>query len=279
MAILLFLAVIPVIILCSYINKKDIHGEPRKLLISIFIWGAITCLPAAFLETFVGGIFETEKETLPFSEIFINVFFGIAFIEEIVKWLVTRIKGYKSREFDEIFDIIVYAVFASLGFACLENIFYVFENGVGVAIMRAIVSIPGHGCFGILMGYYMSKAKVNEINGSFIKKTKNMILSLFVPSLFHAIYDSFLSTNLDYALLLFIIFDIFMVVYCFGIVKKMSKIQNNISINMENGSIKENKEGFIDFKNKSKEKIKNCPVCGKNVEGVNFCSNCGLKIK
>lgn len=279
MEILLFLAIIPVVFLCSYIYKKDLHREPKKLLIGIFIWGALTCIPAVILETAVGDIFVTEDDSLPFLEIFINVFFGIALIEELGKWVVTKWKGYKSREFDEIYDIIVYAVFASLGFACLENIGYVLENGIGTAIMRAVISIPGHACFGILMGYYMSKAKVNEMNGSFIKKKKNMFLSLFIPTLFHAIYDSLLSTDSGTLFLLFFVFDIFMVIYCFGIVKKMSKVQNNVSTNIEKGIIKENKDGLIDFKNKSKEEVKFCPVCGKDVAGANFCSSCGFKIK
>ena len=280
MELLVVLAIVPVIFLCSYIYKKDLHREPKKLLISIFIWGALTCIPAVILETFFGDIFITEDTSLPFLEIFINVFFGIALIEELGKWVVTKIKGYKSREFDEIYDIIVYSVFASLGFACLENIGYVLENGIGTAIMRAVISIPGHACFGILMGYYMSKAKVNEMNGSFIKKKKNMFLSLFIPTLFHAIYDSLLSTDSGTFFLLFFVFDIFMVIYCFGIVKKMSKIQNNVSTNIENGKIKESKEGLIDFKKSKKdEDVKFCPICGKNVEGMNFCPSCGFKIK
>ena len=71
-----------------------------------------------------------------------------------------------------------------------------------------------------------------------------------------------------------------MVIYCFGIVKKMSKIQNNVSTNIENGKIKESKEGLIDFKKSKKdEDVKFCPICGKNVEGMNFCPSCGFKIK
>lgn len=279
MEILLFLAIIPVVILCSYVYKKDLHREPKKLLISIFIWGALTCIPAIFLETFVGEIFETEDTSLAFLEIFINVFFGIALIEELGKYVVTKWKGYKSREFDEIYDIIVYAVYASLGFACLENIGYVLNNGLGTAILRAVISVPGHACFGILMGYYMSKAKVCEMNGSFLKKKKNMLLALLVPTLFHTGFDAFLSTDADFGIIGFIVLDIVMVIYCFGLVKKMSKVQNNVSVNIENGTIKENKDGFIDLKKNSKEILKFCPVCGKDVEGANFCSNCGLKLK
>ena len=60
-------------------------------------------------------------------------------------------------------NIIVYAVFSSLGFACIENILYVLSGGVGIAILRAILSVPGHMCFGVIMGYFLSQAKVNQV--------------------------------------------------------------------------------------------------------------------
>lgn len=281
MEFLFIAAIIPVIFLCSYIYKKDLHREPKKVLLSLFIRGAIACIPIIILENFAGDIFDTEDTTLPFMEIFFNVFFGVALIEEGFKWIVTKRHGYKNREFDEIYDIIVYAVFASLGFACIENIGYVFDSGLGVAIMRALVSIPGHTCFGILMGYYMSKAKVNQMTGSFLKSKKNMFLSLLIPTLFHTLYDSFLSTDDDISFILFIVFDIIMVIYCFGIVKKMSKIQDNVTTGIEKGNLKKSKEGLLDIKKKHKkyEDVKFCPICGRNVEKVKFCTGCGYKVK
>jgi RsiW-degrading membrane proteinase PrsW (M82 family) len=50
----------------------------------------------------------------------------------------------------------------SMGFACTENILYVLEGGYEVAIMRAFTAVPAHATFGILMGYYMGKAKFSK---------------------------------------------------------------------------------------------------------------------
>lgn len=276
----LITAVIPVIFLCWYIYKKDIHKEPKKLLISIFFKGIIACAPIILFEVLVGGIFDTDDRTLPFLQIFINVFFGVGVIEELFKWIVAYRSGYKSREFDEVYDIIVYAVFASLGFACIENIFYVLENGMYVGIMRAILSVPGHACFGILMGYYLSKAKINDMNGSKVLAKKNLIFSLLIPSLFHTAYDAFLSTDDGIYFIAFIAFDIFMVAYCFGIVKKMSKIQNNVSLSLESGKITEGKDGTINYQSTPTMGAMNfCPICGHKVEGANFCPSCGFKLK
>ena len=278
MEILLAAAIIPVVLLCFYIYKKDQHKEPKGLLASLLALGALICIPVVIGEIIVGEIFSIE-ESESFIEIFINVFFAVAIVEEGFKWIVTYFRGYKNREFDEVYDIIVYSVFASLGFACIENIMYVFSYGLGTAVMRALTSVPGHASFGVLMGYYMSKAKVNEINGQKSLKNKNLLLSLLIPTIFHTLFDAILSWDNDSFMLIFFIFDIAMVVYCFLIVKKMSKIQQNLSTNIDKGIITESKEGTINYAPKSEREIKFCPICGRSAEGNNFCPQCGFKFK
>ena len=275
---LLIAAVLPVIILGLYIYKKDIHKEPTKLLLSLFIKGALICIPVIIVEVLLGGIFDTENSSLPLIEIFINILFDVALVEEGFKWLVTHSGGYKNREFDEIYDIIVYAVFVSLGFACLENIGYVFDGGMYTAVMRAIFSIPGHTCFGILMGYYMSKAKVNDMNGQRALAKRNMRLSIFMPTLFHAIYDTLLSTDIDMCIIIFFIFDIFMVIYCICIIRKMSKVQYNITNNINQGYIIQSNEGTINYVNPTNN-FNYCPICGRKNQGSNYCPCCGFKLK
>ena len=104
----------------------------------------------------------------------------------IMLWILLR----KNRYFDEKMDGIVYAVCVSLGFAALENIMYLFSNAesyLSVGIARAIFAVPGHFCFGILMGYYYSFAK-------FYPKApeKNKVLILVAPIIVHGLYDSIL---------------------------------------------------------------------------------------
>lgn len=280
MELLLIAAVLPVVALCFYIYKKDTHKEPMKVLATLFGLGVLSCIPVIIGEIFAGIFFDTDTESLPFILIFINVFFGVAIIEEGFKWLVSYFFGYKNREFDEIYDIIVYTVFASLGFACIENIMYVFENGFGTAVLRALTSIPGHACFGILMGYYLSKAKVNEENNQKGMAAKNIVFSILAPTLFHTMYDALLSTDNDILFLLFFVFDIAMVVYCFIIVHKMSKIQQNFTTNVQQGYITQTQQGYITYSNPTpKAPIHFCPLCGRNVDAYNFCPSCGVKVK
>ena len=283
--VLVVAAIIPVILLCAYINAKDTNKEPKGLLISIFIKGILICIPVVIVEIFLGKFFSTEDTSIPAIEMLINVFISIALVEEGFKWLVAYNSGYKSREFDEIYDIIVYSTFASLGFACLENIGYVLGGGMSLALSRALLSIPGHACFGVLMGYNMSKAKINQINGQYSLYKKNLLLSLLVPTLFHAIYDAllFVDIDLEMQLIMFFTFDIAMVIYCFTIVRKMSKVQQNVTNNVNQGYLVQGNMGTINYVNPNNMYNQNmvnnnyncCPICGSKNEGFNNCRYCG----
>jgi RsiW-degrading membrane proteinase PrsW (M82 family) len=74
----------------------------------------------------------------------------------------------------------------SMGFAATENIFYVLEGGYQTALLRAFTAVPAHATFGVLMGYFMGKAKF----------AKNRIIlnlfGLFLAIVFHGTYDFFL---------------------------------------------------------------------------------------
>lgn len=283
MDILLTAAVLPVMGLCYFIYKKDNNKEPIDLLMKLLGYGILIVIPVIIVEEMLGNICNTDKD-LELISIFIKVFVGVALAEEGFKWLVVKTKAYNHREFDEIYDIIVYSVFVSLGFACVENILYVFKGGLGVALLRALLSVPGHASFAVLMGYYFSKAKVASINNNKSISAKNMILSLLMPMLFHTMYDALLmwysNTNNGEIVLLFFVFDIIMVTVCFIIVNKVSKVQQNLNENLEAGSIVHS-NGQIKLVETpiTARTINFCPLCGNNVQNANFCSRCGLKVK
>lgn len=273
-------AILPVIGLGFFIYTKDVNKEPSLLLAKIFALGFFSAIPVVIVELVVESLFPTEGVS-NFLIIFVNTFFSVALIEEGFKWLITKKFGYNNKEFDEIYDVIVYSVFASLGFACIENILYVFSSGFGTAIVRAIFSVPGHACFAIIMGYFLSQAKVNNINGSKELEKKNLLLSVLIPSLAHTTFDAILfylaGGTVSYFLVLFFIFYGFLVGICFGIVGKISKLQQNLNNNFATGVLSADSNGNIQFHPVSSS-IKYCPVCGMQVKGYHFCPSCGFHI-
>lgn len=100
-----------------------------------------------------------------------------------------RFYAQKNNEFNEPFDGIVYAVMVSMGFAALENILYTFQYGFGVGVTRVFTAVPAHATFGIIMGYFMGKAKFSN------NRIKFNLLGLLFAILFHGSYDFFLFIN------------------------------------------------------------------------------------
>ena len=155
MTYLLFLfAVTPPLFLAYLIYKLDRYEkEPVGVCLRVFFYGCLTVIPVIIIEPIVIAFI---------NSLFFQIFLGVALVEEYFKFLVVKNYAYKRESFNEPFDGIVYAVIASLGFALVENIGYVFgsaeEEQLFTAIARMFTAIPLHALAGVLMGYFLGKA-------------------------------------------------------------------------------------------------------------------------
>ena len=208
---ILLTALLPIAILVFYIYHKDKNSpEPTGQLIKAFFFGILSAPLSLCISIPLGLLDVYPAEATNILGSVSTAFFGAAIPEEIAKFIMLWLLLRKTPYFDEKMDGIVYAVCVSLGFAALENIMYLFTNAeiyVSVGIARAIFAVPGHFCFGILMGYYYSLAK-------FYPKAawKNRVLVLLAPILLHGTYDSILFTidmapaTVGILIILFIVF-------------------------------------------------------------------------
>lgn len=225
---LLLLAILPIIILGLYIYNKDIEKEPKLLLFKLFGSGVLSSIFVFLLSYVISEVFisfDIDLNKIDYFNYFIYSFIFVALIEEGCKWLSTIFIGYNSKYFDESFDIIVYSSFVALGFAFLENIMYVFNYGVSAAILRALISVPGHLLFGIMMGYYMLLSKLSKNK---TKKRKYMIYSFLFPFLLHGLYDYLLLLKNTYVLI--ILFILLFMFFVFNYIKVREVIENNKKI-------------------------------------------------
>ena len=230
MSTLAFLAVLPAIVLLVVIYRADnIEKEPFSLMAKVFGLGALTTISAMILEEIglfiLSFFFYTPNALYTFFEMFCVV----ALAEEAGKYFVLKKATWKNKEFNFSFDGIVYSVCASLGFATLENILYVFQGGFSTAVMRAITAVPGHCIFGIFMGIYYGIAKGCELRGDENGKKLNLKKALLVPIFLHGFYDFSCSLEYDGMFLVFILLEIFMTVNAIKMVKKMSKEDKPLS--------------------------------------------------
>lgn len=189
--LIVIVALLPVVFLFNYINKKDSgRPEPVGMLVKAFFYGVLSIAVALALSHLLSalGFYVDEPETV-YDAVRLS-FFGAAVPEEIAKFIMLWLLLRKSLHFDERLDGIVYATCVSLGFAAVENILYLVNNGddwLSVGITRALFAVPGHFFDGVLMGYYFSKVEFIPSH-----TTKDRIMVLMAPILAHGIYDSIL---------------------------------------------------------------------------------------
>lgn len=233
-SLLLFFSLLPVILILVTIYSIDKNKEPLILLLVCFVLGIFLCFAVVEISKLLGNILpfmNKNTDNLTFFELFLYSFIGIAAIEELCKWIVSFLIGYHNKEFDEIYDIIVYAVFVSLGFALFENIIYVFSIGeIKVAMLRAILAIPAHACYAISMGYYLSKAKKCQVEKNKLNEIKYILISILVPILIHGIYDFCIMSKISILIEVFVIFIITLDIVSIVKIKKM--VKNNEKINI-----------------------------------------------
>lgn len=231
---LIMLAIFPIIVLVSYVYKKDTHKESKKILISLFIGGILSCIITLIITAILQGIFPFFAKnllSLNLIEKILYIFIGIALVEELSKWLLCYIISFNSKEFDESFDAIVYCGFVSLGFAIFENILYVLQNGYATGILRALTAVPGHLCFGVSMGYYFALAKENQINNNNNFKISYLLYSILFPTILHGLYDYLIFSQIDLLSLIFYIFIFILIVFSFTKISKLSKNNNIFRLN------------------------------------------------
>ena len=183
----LILAIFPGIVICLYIYYRDIHEkEPHRFLISCFLFGMLSTIPAIFLEEFGISLGFHESPNIFITMIF--AFVVVAGSEELVKFLFLRYYIYPNDEFDEPLDGIVYAVMIGMGFATLENILYVYSYGTETALVRMFTAVPAHAAFAVIMGYYTGLAK----HAPKQKETRLLFYGFIGAVLLHGTYDFFL---------------------------------------------------------------------------------------
>lgn len=185
-------ALLPAIVLLIYIYAKDKYQhEPVGQMLKGVVFGVLSCFLAVSIATVLQyyGLYRDDFGTIEGA--FKTAFFGAAIPEECAKlfflWLLLR----KNKHFDEYFDGIVYAVTVGMGFAGLENVLYVIdaEEWQSVAIMRAILSVPGHYMFAVLMGFFYSN--VHFRNGGFFSG----MMVIVAPVVLHGLFDAILMSG------------------------------------------------------------------------------------
>lgn len=195
-SLLVGISILPVIILVVYVYLNDKYEkEPIGMLLKGMLFGALSTIPAILLEQVVDK-YNVFRGTMPIAAEVFDGFCVAGICEEASKLALLWLCVWRSRHFNDYFDGIVYSACIALGFACVENIGYVFSQNnfaeqLHTGIVRAFLSVPGHFLFGVVMGYYFALAKFE------CKTLRNIWMAFCIPMLLHGTFDTLLMI-LDY---------------------------------------------------------------------------------
>lgn len=187
---LLLLAILPCVVLffAVWAMKKG-EKPPKKLLLCVFLFGALTVVSA----TVIGLLGEVVVEDVllegSLAYLIIDNLLLTAVVEEGGKYFVLKKTTWKNPGFRGTYDAVIFAVTASLGFAAVENIVYVLDGSMSDAVSRAVLSVPGHACYGVFMGCFYARAKVAQAAGEQKAMKRELRKAFWIPVLLHGAYD------------------------------------------------------------------------------------------
>ena len=135
-----------------FIRGRSYRPDPRRLIALTFFFGALSSIPAGIINTVVIDS-NVINGTADLAATAAAMLFVVGPVEELSKFMAVRLGPYRSLYFDEPRDGLVYATAASLGFASMENLGYIFSYGPEVMLLRAPVSTLAHVIFASFWGY------------------------------------------------------------------------------------------------------------------------------
>ncbi|SNZ10406.1 Membrane proteinase PrsW, cleaves anti-sigma factor RsiW, M82 family [Terribacillus aidingensis] len=178
MLTILSAAIAPALALLTFFYLKDrLEPEPLSMVLRTFLYGALLVFPIMFIQ------YALQAEGIGTPPI-VYSFFTIGFLEEFFKWFIFLYTAFRHTEMDSVYDGIIYGVSISLGFATVENVLYLFAHGVDYAFTRALFPVSSHALFGVLMGYYLGRAKFGSKHPRL-----RIAAAMLIPFLLHGFYD------------------------------------------------------------------------------------------
>jgi protease PrsW len=232
--IYIIFGILPSLMWLFYYLRKDIHPEPKAMILKIFIWGALITLPVFFIQIGLKHLLDMA-DINSLANNLIYWFLIIAFSEEFFKYLVIRVKVDNSPNLDEPLDIMLYMVIAALGFAAVENVLYLFtpmgqmplnqlvDRALFIDIIRFIGSTFLHTLCSAVIGYSLAFSFYEAK-----RKSIFIIAGIITATVLHGLYDFSIMTLSGYAKfavpIIIIITLAFLVFSGFGKLQKMKGV-------------------------------------------------------
>ena len=196
--LLLLAAFAPGLFWLWYFYKKDqLEPEPKRLIVMTFLLGMVLGIPATLLEFL-------------FTQSLLAIVLVAPIVEEGLKYSGVRLTVYRSAEFDEPLDGIIYTAALALGFASVENWLYLlaaYFNATDIAqsteplspfgvvtsvfVIRAFLSVPSHVLYSSMWGSALGRAKFTDPARGNAMIRRGLLLAILCHGLFNLFASHF----------------------------------------------------------------------------------------
>ena len=187
----LVFGVLPSIIWLLFFLREDAHPESNRMILKVFFYGIIAAFIAVIFEF---GFLELSLRIslTPIVILILNIFIGVALVEEFSKYIVVKKIAIVDPELDEPLDVMLYMVIAGLGFAALENIFVLLDlglpfnisNTISLTLLRFLGATFLHALCSGTIGFFLALSLFKAKN-----KLKLIITGLVIAAFLHGLFN------------------------------------------------------------------------------------------
>lgn len=169
-----------------WLQEDRIHPEPRSMILRCFVGGMASIIIVFPLQWIV-------DLSLSRGNITLLVVILWALIEELAKFFIFWLLAERSRYDDEPIDPVIYMIAVALGFAAIENVFYVLDPASRETIF-SMLSLGNSRFIGSTLLHVLSSATLGSFIGFSFYKTKihqktHTLIGIFFATLIHAIFN------------------------------------------------------------------------------------------
>ena len=158
----ILMALVPAAVWMTFFYWQDrIEPEPKGYILAVFLLGGL--LAAALGTPLLENIYQISRWMYAdTAATILGSILVVGFTQEFLKYAAVRYTIYRSAEFDEATDGVIYATAAGLGYSTLLNIQFVISNGgvdLGASVIRMAVVALAHASFASITGYFLGRVK------------------------------------------------------------------------------------------------------------------------
>jgi len=181
-------AAVPSLIWLFFFLRKDLHPEPKQVILYTFTAGALASLITVVFQYAFKYLLIGESGNLILMVVI------LAFVEELFKFLAAFRSVSRDPAFDEAVDAMIYMIAAALGFASVENLF-IFAGSVSeisaaglseiwnTFILRFFGATLLHSVLSAIVGFYWARGRLR--NKRFLYITFGIILVTILHGAFN----------------------------------------------------------------------------------------------